>query len=129
MNGYIGLGSKPLKICNAVPKPKSSSATTSTETPSAITSLAQPSNTMTDFSQYYDPSAYWQNPSLYSQTQTWATYDPSTVADYTAYYQQQATAHIHQENATVQQSDPTLVNQAYSQQSEDLTLVGKFEFI
>lgn len=130
MNGYLGLGSKALKICNAVPKPKSSSATTSTETPPAVTSLA-PSSTMTDFSQYYDPSAYWQNPSLYSQTasQTWATYDPSAVADYTAYYQQQATAHIQQENTAVQQSDPTLINHAYGQQSEDLTLIGKFKVV
>lgn len=123
MNGHIGLGSKPLKICNAVPKPKSSSATTSTETPSTISNLVS-SNTMADFSQYYDPSTYWQNPSLYGQSQTWATYDPSTVADYAAYYQQQATAHIQQENTTVQPNESTLLPQAYNQQNEDITLVG-----
>ncbi|KAJ8976625.1 hypothetical protein NQ317_009717 [Molorchus minor] len=55
MNGYIGLGTKALKICNAVPKPKG--ALTGTATPNAS---AQSSNG-TDYSQYYDPSTYWQN--------------------------------------------------------------------
>lgn len=122
MNGYIGLGSKALKICNAVPKPKSS-ATTADSTTVAMSNLTQ-SNSMTDFSQYYDPSAYWQTPSLYGQTssQAWATYDPTSVA---AYYQQQATAHIQQENTSTQQSDSAVMTQVYNQQSEDLTLVGE----
>lgn len=87
------------------------------------------SNAITDFSQYYDPTAYWQ----YGQTssQTWAaqTYDPSTVAaDFAAYYQQQATAHIQQENAVAQnQNESTVINQIYNQQNEDLTLIGKFK--
>lgn len=69
------------------------------------------SNAITDFSQYYDPSSYWQNTALYGQSapQTWAAYD-STISDYTAYYQQQA--------AAVQQNDS-------SQSSQDLALVGK----
>lgn len=122
MNGYIGLGSKPLKICNAVPKPKNSTTpSTSTDAPSMPNLTA--SNSITDFSQYYDPSSYWQNNSLYGQTTQW--YDPSNVAvDFAAYYQQQATAHIQQENATVQhQNDSNLISQIYNQQNEDLTLI------
>ncbi|XP_065167694.1 tRNA selenocysteine 1-associated protein 1-like [Atheta coriaria] len=59
MNGYIGLGTKALKICNAVPKPKGS--TTTTETPSTP-SFTSTTTTSTDYSQYYDATtAYWQN--------------------------------------------------------------------
>lgn len=128
MNGFIGLGSKPLKICNAVPKPKSSS-TTLTDAPASIQNLAA-SNAMTEFSQYYDPSTYWQNTALYGQSapQTWTAYDPTMVADYAAYYQQQATAHIQQENPTAQQNDLPQMAQTYNQQSAlhgDLTLVGR----
>lgn len=129
MNGYIGLGSKPLKICNAVPKPKSSSTAASAAT-AATDAVSMPNlaatNAITDFSQYYDPSTYWQ----YGQTssQTWAAYDPSTVAaDFAAYYQQQASAHIQQENTvTPNQNEPTVISQIYNQQSEDLTLIGEF---
>lgn len=114
MNGFVGLGSKPLKICNAVPKPKSS--TTSGETTVAISNINS-SNTMTDFSQYYDPS-YWIS---YNQTsQTWSSYDPNAVADYAAYYQQALTSHIQQENAVPQQTP----SEAYGQQNEELALVG-----
>lgn len=61
MNGYVGLGTKALKICNAVPKPKGPpttppSSTTSGSTPSTATYTASQ-----DYSQYYDPSAYWGN--------------------------------------------------------------------
>lgn len=124
MNGFIGLGSKPLKICNAVPKPKSSSATTN-DASANIQNLAA-SNVMTEFSQYYDPSTYWQNTAIYGQSapQPWTAYDPATVA---AYYQQQASAHIQQENPTPPQNDPSQLSQAYNQQSGDLMLVGKSE--
>lgn len=84
------------------------------------------SNAITDFSQYYDPSTYWQ----YGQTSTqaWAAYDPSTVAaDFAAYYQQQASAHIQQENAVAQTpNETTAMTQIYNQPNEDLTLIGKF---
>lgn len=89
MNGYMGLGLKPLKICNAVPKPKSSLASgefrakcllwgaektiwihlllfpkiesSSSGTASTFSaSSATPAAAATDFSQYYDPSSYWQ---------------------------------------------------------------------
>lgn len=115
MNGYIGLGSKPLKICNAVPKPKSSSMTTiATEASPSASGIAP----LTDFSQYFDPS-YWQNPAIYGPTtpQTWASYDSGTVPDYAAYYQ-----HIQQDTTS-----ESSLSQAYNQQNEDITLVGKIE--
>lgn len=58
MNGFIGLGSKALKICNAVPKPKGATTTSPSGaggTPSFTSATLAP-----DYSQYYDPSAYWQ---------------------------------------------------------------------
>lgn len=39
MNGYIGLGNKPLKICNAVPKPKTTTAATGTATTPTVSTL------------------------------------------------------------------------------------------
>ncbi|XP_068620366.1 tRNA selenocysteine 1-associated protein 1 [Battus philenor] len=63
MNGYTGLGTKPLKICTAVPKPKSA-VTTQSVTPTTTTSATYSSGT--EYSQYYDPSAYWQNYSAWS---------------------------------------------------------------
>lgn len=126
MNGFIGLGSKPLKICNAVPKPKLSSTATN-DTSTSLQNLAT-TNAMTEFSQYYDPSTYWQNSALYGQAapQTWTGYDPTMVADYAAYYQQQVTAHMQQESPTAQQNDASQISQAYQQQS-DLTLVGNYQ--
>lgn len=64
MNGYIGLGTKALKICNAVPKPKGAVTTTTGSTTTTQTSSS------TDYSQYYDPSTYWQN---YASWQTVCT--------------------------------------------------------
>lgn len=81
MNGYIGLGSKPLKICSAVPKPKDGQP----QAPSA-TSIVQQAY---EYSQYYydQYSTYWQG----------YNYDSSqTSTDATAYYnsiQQQAAAY------------------------------------
>lgn len=132
MNGYIGLGSKALKICNAVPKPKTTNASTTgkscshwscemkflfnsinrfVDTTSTLPSYTTASNTITatDFSQYYDPSTYWQT--------TWPGYEPavSTPTDYASYYQQQASAHIQQQ--AIQQQNATV------HQNEDLALV------
>lgn len=59
MNGYVGLGTKALKICNAVPKPKGAITTTTTAAASSTTSTY--TTATTDYSQYYDPSTYWQN--------------------------------------------------------------------
>ncbi|XP_041984684.1 tRNA selenocysteine 1-associated protein 1 [Aricia agestis] len=63
MNGYTGLGTKPLKICTAVPKPKGA-VTTQAQSNSSATGPAYSSGT--DFSQYYDPTQYWQNYSAWS---------------------------------------------------------------
>lgn len=41
MNGFIGLGSKALKICNAVPKPKTAVTTATTPTITTTTSASQ----------------------------------------------------------------------------------------
>lgn len=57
MNGYVGLGTKALKICNAVPKPKGAVTTTTSTTSNTTTTYT----TAGDYSQYYDPSAYWQS--------------------------------------------------------------------
>ncbi|XP_063830693.1 tRNA selenocysteine 1-associated protein 1 [Ostrinia nubilalis] len=62
MNGYTGLGSKPLKICTAVPKPKGA-VTTPSATP---TTASATYSSGTEYNQYYDPSAYWQNYSAWS---------------------------------------------------------------
>lgn len=64
MNGYVGLGTKPLKICNAVPKPKGAATSTNG---SSFTSGS-------DYTQYYDPSTYWQN---YANWQNQGYYDQS----------------------------------------------------
>lgn len=117
MNGYVGLGSKPLKICNAVPKPK---ATSSDSTPVM--------SNLNDFSQYYDPSTYWQNSSMYTQSsQSWPSYDANVVStDYAAYYQQQTSGNVMQENVPTQNTPAT--SHLYDHQNEDLTLVGKTFF-
>jgi RNA recognition motif-containing protein len=83
MNGYIGLGTKPLKICSAVPKPKTSETKT-TPTATSIVSSAY-ANSATDYSTYYDPSTYY-----YSAWQGY--YDQSGSDASSAYYQQAAAA-------------------------------------
>lgn len=100
MNGYIGLGSKSLKICNAVPKPKTALTTGTTSTTSTSSALQSTGygTTTTDYSQYYDPTTYWQG------YNTWQGYEQPTTTDYTAYYQQQAVAHVQQQQQQQQQS-------------------------
>ncbi|XP_056630739.1 tRNA selenocysteine 1-associated protein 1 [Diorhabda sublineata] len=68
MNGYIGLGTKALKICNAVPKPKGAL------TPGSSNSNST-NQSSTDFSQYYDPTTYWQN---YASWQPQGYYEQTT---------------------------------------------------
>lgn len=60
MNGYVGLGTKALKICNAVPKPKGPPTTPPSSTQSSTASATTYSASQ-DYSQYYDPSVYWGN--------------------------------------------------------------------
>lgn len=97
MTGYLGLGTKALKICNAVPKPKGDlppeppvSATTIVQ--NAFAAAAAAANP--DYSQYYDPSAaYWQSAySNYYYDQPGAATAATPSQDPTAasnYYQQQ----------------------------------------
>jgi len=70
MNGYIGLGTKSLKISNAVPKPKGAG-----DTP---TNGQTATGNETNFNQYYDPSSYWQNYAANWQQQGY--YDQGTHA-------------------------------------------------
>ncbi|XP_073986688.1 tRNA Selenocysteine associated protein isoform X2 [Rhodnius prolixus] len=63
MNGYKGLGSKPLKISNAIPKTQRATPTNGTP-PAAPQTVTNQYNSQ-DYSHYYDPS-YWQNYSNWS---------------------------------------------------------------
>ncbi|XP_018787644.1 PREDICTED: tRNA selenocysteine 1-associated protein 1 [Bactrocera latifrons] len=94
MNGYIGLGTKPIKICNAVPKPKNELGVALGTTSNygyggvGITGTSTTTATTADYSQYYDPtSTYWQNynswQGYYDQSGAGAISDPNS-----AYYQQ-----------------------------------------
>ncbi|XP_059060809.1 tRNA selenocysteine 1-associated protein 1 [Achroia grisella] len=79
MNGYTGLGNKPLKICTAVPKPKGAMAS---QTQPTATATNASYNSGTEYNQYYDPSAYWQNYSAWSGY--YGQGDQSAVAAQTA---------------------------------------------
>jgi len=90
MNGYVGLGTKALKICNAVPKPKGAVTTTtgsSTSTTTTYTTAAA------DYTQYYDPSTYWQN---YASWQT-GYYDQgeNSQPSHDAYHSSEAANSLH----------------------------------
>lgn len=58
MNGYYGLGTKALKICNAVPKPKGALTSNTSSSPGNASSY---SGNAPEYTQYYDPTTYWQN--------------------------------------------------------------------
>lgn len=110
MNGYIGLGSKPLRICNAVPKPKDGiTPTTTISTPTAASILASYAEynpaAATGYSTYDPSSQYWQNYnwqnyydqqaqqqqidySAYQAAQT-QVYDAHAVAGMAGHHQQQ----------------------------------------
>lgn len=81
MNGFLGLGSKALKICSAVPKPKDGTAPAPVA-PSATTIVQQAYDQA--YSQYYydQYSQYWQ--------QQGYGYDSSHQMDPAAYYSQAA---------------------------------------
>lgn len=85
---------------------------------------ATPAASTTDYSQYYDPTAYWQAAaSTYTAaTGAWPGFDQTAAqTDYAAYYQQQAATHIQQQNALAQQQ---AANGTY-EIDESLALVGK----
>ncbi|XP_069681981.1 tRNA selenocysteine 1-associated protein 1 isoform X2 [Periplaneta americana] len=97
MNGYKGLGSKAIKISNAVPKPHRFQPTTTGHATTTINTSGYSSSQ--DYSQYYDPS-YWQN---YSAWQGYydASTDPSAA---TSVHMTQAAADYTQGSHTVQQT-------------------------
>lgn len=89
MNGYIGLGSKPLRICTAVPKPKDGvTPTTTISTPTAASILASyaeynPAAAVTGYTSYDPSSQFWQS-------YNWQNYYDQQAAqqqqvDYSAY--------------------------------------------
>ncbi|KAG5676791.1 hypothetical protein PVAND_006599 [Polypedilum vanderplanki] len=100
MNGYIGLGSKPLKICSAVPKPKDKDMTTQQSATSIVEQAVQ--NAL-QYSQYnYDQYFYWQQ----QQYDVQPTFDPSS------YY---SAAQI----AATQASNSQYINTAYKYEQDD----------
>lgn len=86
MNGFCGLGSKPLKICNAVPKPKDG---VSSNLPTAASIIANSIGGSFDYSQYYDPSSYWQNYNWQSYYEQPQAQDTNNYQQYSADYTQQ----------------------------------------
>ncbi|XP_063700787.1 tRNA selenocysteine 1-associated protein 1 [Culicoides brevitarsis] len=90
MNGYIGLGSKPLRICNAVPKPKDGvTPTTAISTTTAASILANYAeyNPATGYTAYDPSSQYWQNYNWQNYYDQQAQQQTPQV-DYSAYQQQ-----------------------------------------
>lgn len=102
MNGYLGLGTKALKICNAVPKPKGSM---SGPVGNNISTTYTPPST--DYSQYYDPSYwqnYWQASYGYEHQQ-----DPNAAAAHEAYIA----------------PDASIMGHAEKKEDDELQLIGK----
>lgn len=125
MNGFCGLGNKALKICNAVPKPKTALTTSTTPTSTTATSMLSGYGSGTEYSQYYDPSTYWQGygswQGYYDQAQGT---DSTTTA--TAYYPPQNST-----QAVAQAAENWAAQQGYepNQEDDDFALVGKYSMI
>lgn len=119
MNGYIGLGTKPLKICSAVPKPKSATPTLPS-TPSATSIVSSAYANSADYSQYYDPSTYsaWQN---YSAWQGYYDQNASDTSSASAYYQQAA--------APTTQADSYAAQHVYHHQEDDELALIEHKFV
>lgn len=95
MNGYVGLGTKPLKICSAVPKPRDGMSGGHQQQQSA-TSIVQ--QAYDNYSQYYNQ--YNQQPQYYGQ-QSYVPQQPQQAYGYDA--QQQG--HVY--GYSPQQMDPS----------------------
>lgn len=113
MNGYIGLGSKALKICSAVPKPKDGSV----QPQQSATSIVQ--NAYDQYSQYYDQYYYWQQQQQYGydgtqQPQQQQPQQPQI--DPATYYSQQASAQI---AAVTQAQTQQYVPHSYKYEHDD----------
>lgn len=111
MNGYVGLGTKALKICNAVPKLKGPPTTPPSNSGGVAPSpAAYPSQ---DYSQYYDPSAYWGNYASWQGYYDQAS-DMSQVAPPEMIYQHTEMQHSN--------GNPAEVTQDHE---DELELIGK----
>ncbi|CAB0014855.1 unnamed protein product [Nesidiocoris tenuis] len=81
MNGYKNLGSKPIKISNAIPKTQRNSTSNGGQQQSQQSGGYQYPQ---DYSHYYDPNSYWQNYSQWGgygyDPNTGYSYDPSSYA-------------------------------------------------
>lgn len=102
-------------------------------------SSATPAAAATDYSQYYDPSTYWQASAggygaaaVAAAASGWPAYDQTAASqtDYAAYYQQQAVAHA--QNALAQQNGTAAVAAvaaapipAYDPEEDEMALVGE----
>ncbi|XP_053595924.1 tRNA selenocysteine 1-associated protein 1 [Microplitis demolitor] len=83
MNGYRGLGTKSLKICNAVPRPWNK--LTGSTTPQSSSEYSS-TNISTEGYNYYDTSSYWNSYSAWQQ----GYYESEPTADvYGAYVSEQ----------------------------------------
>lgn len=103
-----------------------------------IAGFGSTSSSATDFSQYYDPSSYWQSSTAgYGSVAStaWPGYDQTASAqtDYSTYYQQQAAAHVQHQNVMAQQqhhatgvSSTPSSHHTYNAEDDDLALVGMF---
>lgn len=107
MNGYIGLGLRPLKICNAVPKPKSELGAALGASSnygyggSAPTAASTASSSGSEYTQYYDPtSTYWQG---YNAWQNYYDASGATATDPTGAYYQQSMLQSHSNPQTLAQ--------------------------
>lgn len=113
MNGYIGLGSKALKICSAVPKPKDGS----TLVPSTPTATSIVQQAYDQYSQYYDHYSYYLQQ---NQNQTYGYDTSQQQIDAATYYSQQAQQQI----AATQQSQQYAAQHSYKyDHDEDYALV------
>lgn len=99
MNGYRGLGTKSLKICNAVPRPWNKI----TGTTSQLSGDYSSTNIGSDNYNYYDTSSYWNSYSAWQQGYYGS--EPTSDNNYGSY----ASEHKHDE--------------------DDLELIGKLLFI
>lgn len=124
MNGYKGLGNKPLKISNAVPKSKQAAAAAAAEE-----SLNEKAHAYLEYWQNYNQWNIQYGSSYYDQYNTTAT---STAAYQTSQYDQQTAAAVAAAAAAAKaiESQPPLPAEAPPPAPipEEFQLVGKYTF-
>lgn len=100
MNGFIGLGTKPLKICNAVPKPKNELGIALGTSSNYGYGTTNSSTSSSEYSQYYDPTTYWQG---YNAWQGYYDQTAGAIDTSAAYYQHAALQQSHSNPETLAQ--------------------------